>query len=114
MNPVLAPLAVLATAALLAAAACGGSSQGQNVNLAVQITGSKMTPDKLTAHQNDMITLKLTADREEEIHLHGYDYKFEMKPGETQTRTFKADKSGSFEIEIENTSTHLGELDVLP
>ena len=114
MNRVLASLAVLATATLFGVAACGGSSQGQNVPLTVNITGSKMTPDKLTAHQNDTITLKLTADKEEEIHLHGYDYKFEMKPGESQTKTFKADKSGSFEIEIEDTSTHLGELDVLP
>jgi hypothetical protein len=37
-----------------------------------------------------------------------------MKPGETQTKTFKADKTGSFEVEIEDTSTHLGELDVQP
>ena len=114
MNRVFAPVFFLAVAALLGAAACGGSSTGQNVNLSVDITGSKMTPDKLTAHQNDSITLKLTADKEEEIHLHGYDYKFEMKPGEAQTKTFKADKSGSFEIEIEDSSTHLGELDVLP
>ena len=113
MNRALAPVAVIATATLLAVTACGGG-QGQNVSFTVDIAGSKMTPGKLTAHQNDMITLKLTADKEEEIHLHGYDYKFEMKPGESQTKTFKADKSGSFEIEIEDTSTHLGELDVLP
>jgi hypothetical protein len=107
-------LTAIAGIAVLGAAACGSSSQGQNVSFDVKIVGAKMTPDKLQSHQDDMVTLKITADKDEEIHLHGYDYKLSMKPGETQTKTFKADKTGSFEIEIENTSTHLGELDVLP
>jgi Cupredoxin-like domain len=113
MNRVCVSALAIASIAFLGTAACGGGS-GQNVNLAVNIAGSKMTPEKLSAHENDMVTLELTADKQEEIHLHGYDYKFAMKPGQTQTKTFKADKTGSFEIEIEDTSTHLGELDVLP
>jgi len=71
-----------------------------------------MTPDKLTARHNDSITLTVTADKAEEIHLHGYDIAFQPAPGKPDTRTFKADKTGSFEIEIESSSTHLGELDV--
>jgi len=45
--------------------------------------------------------------------VHGYDYKFAMKPGEKQTKTFRADKSGHFPIEIEDTSTTLGFFDVV-
>ena len=114
MNRIRASVLALAAIAVLGAAACGGGGSGQNVALGVNVAGDKMTPDKLSAQQDDMVTLKLTADKAETIHLHGYDYKFEMKPEATQTKTFKADKTGSFEIEIEDTSTHLGELDVQP
>jgi hypothetical protein len=114
MNRVRTFVLALGGVVVLGAAACGGGGSGQNVALGVNVAGNKMTPDKLSAHQDDMVTLKVTADKAETIHLHGYDYKFEMKPGETQTKTFKADKTGSFEVEIEDTSTHLGELDVQP
>lgn len=105
-------LALGAAAVLVAGAACGGSTGGSKVNLDAQITGTKMTPDHFSAHLNDEVALTITADKAEEIHLHGYDYKFEMKPGEKQTKTFKADKSGHFTIEIEDSSTELGSLDV--
>ncbi|MDQ6771467.1 MAG: cupredoxin domain-containing protein [Candidatus Dormibacteraeota bacterium] len=111
--PTAVAVAALATFATLALAACG-SAPGKDISITVQITGSRMTPAKLTAHQNDKVILSIAADKKEEIHLHGYDYKFEMEPGRTQTKTFTADKTGSFEIEIEDTSTHLGELDVFP
>jgi hypothetical protein len=114
MNRVNTSVFALASVAILGAAACGGGGTAENVVLGVNVAGNKMTPDKLSARQDDMVTLRVTADKAETIHLHGYDYKFEMKPGETQTKTFKADKTGSFEVEIEDTSTHLGELDVQP
>ncbi len=105
-------LALSSVAVLVAVAACGGSSGGSEVSLTATVSGSQMTPSHLTAHLNDEVTLTFTADKAEEIHLHGYDYKFAMKPGEKQAKTFKADKSGHFEIEIEDTSTSLGSLDV--
>ena len=105
------PLAA-AVAVLLLALACGQEPAGQKVSLDVKVTGAKMIPDHLTAHQNDEITLSITADRAKEIHLHGYDYKFQLKPGEKQTKTFKADKTGHFVLEIEDTGTGLGSLDI--
>ncbi len=90
----------------------GGGGTPRTIDLTV--TGTTMTPEKPTAKQNDMITINVKTDKEEEIHLHGYDIIFEGKPGQTVTRTFKADKTGSFEIEIEDTSQHLGELVVSP
>jgi hypothetical protein len=114
MNSVGTSLAAVISIAVLGAAACGTSTPAQNLTFNFNVVGDKMTPEKVSGHQDDMVTMKVTADKAETIHLHGYDYKFDVKPGETQTKTFKADKTGSFEIEIEDTSTHLGELDVLP
>jgi FtsP/CotA-like multicopper oxidase with cupredoxin domain len=120
MNCVRGSLVGVVTSALLAMVACGGSSTApgsgaQKLTFDVNVVGSKMLPsDKLTAHGGDTITMNVTADKAEEIHLHGYDYHFAVKPGQKMSKTFTADKTGSFEIEIEESSTHLGELDVLP
>ena len=83
---------------------------GENVTIDLTVTGgSKMSPDNPTAHQNDRVTINVTSDTEGEVHLHGYDIHFDTKPGQKVTQTFTADKTGTFEIEWESTSTHLGD-----
>ena len=77
----------------------------------VSVTGaSKMTPSELTANLNDTVTVNITSDTSGEVHLHGYDIPFECMAGQVTAHTFKADKSGRFDIEWESTSTALGEL----
>jgi hypothetical protein len=60
------------------------------------------------------MTVSISADKYEEIHLHGYDKHFFPSPGQPATLTFPADKTGNFVIEIEVSSTPLGLLDVKP
>ena len=106
-------LVFVAGAGYLISRNLGGGGQARTID--VTVTGNKMTPSTLTARQGDILTIKVTADAKEEIHLHGYDIAFEVeKPGDTVTKTFKADKSGTYPIEIEETSTELGELVVNP
>jgi hypothetical protein len=84
---------------------------GQNVTFNVTVTGAtKMSPDTLTAHQNDTITLNVTSDTDGEVHLHGYDIAIETKAGQTVTEKFKADRTGDFQMEWEDTSAPLGHL----
>ncbi len=91
------------------------SSGGKPVTFNVTVTGAKsMQPSVLTAHQNDTVTINIASDTEGEVHMHGYDLPFDTKPGQVASHTFKAVNTGSFEIEWESTSTHLGELDVTP
>ena len=86
------------------------SQGGQNVTINLTVTGAgKMQPDNPSAHQNDTVTINVTSDAEGEVHLHGYDVHFDTKPGTTVSHTFKADKTGTFEIEWESTGTHLGD-----
>lgn len=100
----------VAAGALIAFRGAGGGGQTRNYTLTV--ADGKMTPEKIDAKQGDTLNLTVVNDKEGEVHLHGYDIHFEGKPGEHVTKSFKADKTGSFEIELEATSTHLGELDV--
>jgi hypothetical protein len=85
------------------------SRGGQNVTINLTVTGaSKMTPDLPTAHMNDTVTINISSDQTGEVHLHGYDIAFDCTAGQVTSHTFKADKTGQFEIEWESTSTHLG------
>jgi FtsP/CotA-like multicopper oxidase with cupredoxin domain len=91
------------------------SRGGQDVTINVSVTGAnKMSPSDLSAHENDMVTINITSDTTGEVHLHGYDIPFDCTAGKVTSHTFKADKTGDFEIEWETTSAHLGHLVVAP
>ncbi len=84
---------------------------GKNVTFNLSVTGAKsMSPDTVSAHHNDTITINITSDTDGEVHLHGYDIQFETKSGQVVSQTFKAVNTGDFEIEWESTSAHLGHL----
>ena len=93
----------------------GRGAGGKNVTFDVTVTGGKtMSPSDLSAHQNDTVTINVKSDTDGEVHLHGYDIIFAAKAGQTVSHTFKADKTGPYDIEWESTSTGLGKLTVNP
>lgn len=81
----------------------------------VTVTGAKtMSPSNLSARQNDTVTFNVTSDTDGEVHLHLYDIIFAAKASQTVSRIFKADKTGTCDIEWESTATGLGRLVVSP
>jgi FtsP/CotA-like multicopper oxidase with cupredoxin domain len=103
----------LAVGGFLIARSIGGGGRPITINLTV--SGSMMTPDTPAAKQGDRVTMTITADKAEEIHLHGYDIPFVVpNAGGKVTHTFTADKTGSFDMEIEETATPLGKFVVSP
>jgi uncharacterized cupredoxin-like copper-binding protein len=76
----------------------------------------KGKPEKLLEDvklsKGDRFTLKVTSDEAHEVHIHGYDKKIEVKPGEVERVTFKADQTGSFLVEVEDTGKELFSLQV--
>lgn len=93
----------------------GGGGGGQARTIELTVTGNTMTPDKATVHQGDRVTMNVRIDKKETVHLHGYDIEFEAEtPGDIVSKTFTADKTGSFLIEIEDTGTELGSMEVQP
>jgi hypothetical protein len=103
----------LAVGAFLVLRGQGGGGTPRTLDVTVS-NAAGMSPDHLTARQGDTITMNVHSDRSGEVHLHGYDIHFETKSGGVVTQTFRADKTGDFEIEWESTSTHLGNLVVSP
>ncbi len=105
-------VAFLAVGGYFALHGTGGG--GTPVSIDLKVSGSTMTPDNPTAKAGDMVTMTITTDKDEEVHLHGYDIPFQCKAGQPLTKTFKADKTGDFDMEIEDTSTPLGKFTVNP
>jgi hypothetical protein len=106
-------IAFLAIGGYLISRSVGGG--GREVAIHLTVSGDKISPANPTVKQGDHVTMTITADQKEEIHLHGYDIPFEVPgAGGSVTHAFTADKSGSFEMEIEDTSTHLTFFTVTP
>jgi FtsP/CotA-like multicopper oxidase with cupredoxin domain len=69
---------------------------------------------KLEYTEGETVTFRVRSDTPEEVHVHGYDIKQELEPGKTETVSFKADITGIFEIELEQSAQQLAELRVDP
>ena len=60
----------------------------------------------------DQVTITVTSDVADEIHLHGYDLSAPVAPGGPGTLTFQATIPGVFEVELEQLGTLLFTLQV--
>lgn len=69
---------------------------------------------KLMATEGDTVRFQVKSEQDEEVHVHGYDLKYDVAAGETQTISFEASLTGIFEIEFEGSGEQIGELTVEP
>jgi heme/copper-type cytochrome/quinol oxidase subunit 2 len=69
----------------------------------------------ITVRKGDRALIEVTSpDTSDEIHLHGYDLKRDLKAGGRVRFSFDADAEGIFEIELEGSGTQIGKLVVEP
>lgn len=80
----------------------------------VDLQADAMNPAEVTVGEGDRVTLRFTADRPRELHLHGYDREVEVEPGETTTLSLEATLTGRFEVEDHDTGAGRGALIVQP
>ena len=69
---------------------------------------------RISANQDRRVVIVVTADRTEEVHVHGYDLKAEVAPARPATFAFRARLPGRFEIEFEGSGEQIAELTVNP
>jgi hypothetical protein len=117
---------VLATAvaALLmwALVACGGSpraTQPSGAGLVVDITIAKgqVTPSNamLTAKVSEPITLRVTSDAADELHVHSVpDHKFQVAAAANQTFQFNVDVPGNVDVELHHLDRTVATIQVRP
>jgi len=80
----------------------------------ISVTGSKVetAERRVKVPLDSTVRLEVTADRADEVHLHGYDRKVDIEPGRPAVLEFTADVPGVFEVELEEASLKLVELQV--
>jgi len=64
--------------------------------------------------KGDKVTLVVTSDVADEVHLHGYDLMKDVEAGGTVRLTFVAKLPGRFEAELEDAGAQIAELTVNP
>lgn len=96
--------AVLLVAALVA---CGGSpskpAPQQGLTIDVTIANGQVTPTNATlqARVGQQITLRVTSDTADELHVHSTpDHKFEVAAAPNQTFQFSIDVPGKVDVEL--------------
>jgi hypothetical protein len=90
------------------------SHTAKHLTFQLRIHKNTMTPNTISATEGDTLTLRVTADRAFELHLHGYNRALDLKPQQTSVLTFEANLTGSFEMENEDEGHRLGTLTVNP
>lgn len=68
--------------------------------------------DRVKVGLDDVVMIMITADVDEEVHLHGYDISTNVTPGDSAMILFTADTAGRFEIEFEKSGAFIAELEV--
>lgn len=69
-------------------------------------------PDTIEVKLGDTVTVEVTSDQADEVHVHGYDRTLELPPGVAATLAFTADIPGSFEVELHSNDAVLTQLRV--
>ncbi|MGH3147112.1 MAG: cupredoxin domain-containing protein [Rubrobacter sp.] len=86
----------------------------EKVSFDLEILGNGMEPREVSVREGDRVTISFTADRQAEIHVHGYDLEVEVESGAVTKLSFEADSTGRFPIEDHATGAGLGFLVVEP
>ena len=121
----------IAALLLVALAGCGGEDDpptvtagGQTSTTAVTTTaagtvlsvtvrgGSVEGASRQRAPLNQPVTIRVTSDVADEVHVHGYDKHVNVAPGGTGELTFVANIPGVFEVEFERSHKLLFTLEV--
>lgn len=114
-TPAPAVLAAVPTAQMAPAAPPLPAAPAPQVYSLVVRKGRRVSgPELIQMHAGDPVTLEVTSDQPDELHLHGYDLHLKLLPGEPGRLSFTASHSGRFDYELHHAQLELGALEVLP
>lgn len=81
-----------------AAPADAVKSNTKSINLKIEKNRMASGPSAIRLVQGDEITLNIRTDRADELHIHGYDLRANLLPGQVVSLTFIATVTGRFGI----------------
>lgn len=101
-----------ASAGTTSAAPSTPAATGQRIE--VTVTGDQVSGDtgRVPVPAGEHVTLVVTSDAADELHVHGYDLGADLAPGTPATVEFDATIPGVFEVELHEAGTLLFTLQV--
>ncbi len=104
------------TAATATTAAGGTAAPGDAARLIEVVVrgGSVEGGGRQRVDLGEAVRLRVTSDTDDEVHIHGYERRFEVRPGQAAELRFVADLPGVFEVELERSGRRLLDLEVRP
>jgi hypothetical protein len=80
----------------------------------ITIRAGKVSPPSgwLEVAKGQAVSITVTSDVADELHVHGYDLKAELRPGEPVTVRFTADLTGVFQVETHRSKLVLTQVAV--
>ena len=96
------------------AADAAPSGTAETRRLEVTLAGGQASGDvgRVPVTAGEQLTLAITSDVADEVHVHGYDLTVELIPGQPADLTFAATIPGVFEVELHEAGTVLLTLQV--
>ncbi|MES1931712.1 hypothetical protein T35B1_03826 [Salinisphaera shabanensis T35B1] len=77
--------------------------------------GRRVTgPPVLSARQGGVLEIQIASDRDDELHMHGYDRTWPLRGGEISRLTLVLDQAGRFSVELHHADIELTALEVRP
>jgi len=69
--------------------------------IAITLKNGAVSPngDRVDLNKGEPFVLDITADRDDEVHVHGFDEEIEVKAGDHKKVEMTADRTGRFEVE---------------
>ncbi|MFF8377432.1 hypothetical protein ACF07V_15050 [Streptomyces sp. NPDC015661] len=83
---------------------------GRTVTLTITGTTVEPPPSRIELKKGERLTLRVTSDRADTLHVHGYDRELPLPPGTPATLTLTADRTGLFEVETHESGLVLTQL----
>jgi hypothetical protein len=79
----------------------------------VELVGGEIVgPESFEVPLGEMVDIWILSDVDDEVHVHGYDLRFEISAGDPFNLSFDADVPGIFEVEVHTNSAPLFEIEV--
>jgi hypothetical protein len=106
--------AATSTSGSASSSASGTPSAGTQQRIEVTVAGGKASGDtgRVQVAMGTSVTLVVTSDVADEVHVHGYDKEAELSPGQPSEIQFDATIPGVFEVELHHAGTVLLRLQV--
>ncbi|MFB6529165.1 hypothetical protein [Streptomyces sp. NPDC056399] len=86
------------------------TATGRTVDITVSGSTVQPPPSRVELKKGERLTLRVTSDRADTLHVHGYDRELPLSPGTPATLTLTVDRTGLFEVETHESGLLLTQL----